>query len=358
MEGSAIYFDGKTAADIVVRLRLTPDALRFHGQDLNEQIWPLSDLEAVAPPHAGRPLRLCRAAMPGARLVLHDEIMGNAILKAAPQLRGGLRPGRMLRPLAWIAGGLVAIAVCGYVVVQLAPEGLARHLPQSWRERIGSQMEASIVETARPCTGKAGVSALAAMTARIAESGADIPPLAITVYDLPVMNAFAMPGDRIVITRELISRAASPEEVAGVLTHEIGHAANRHPEAQMVRIMGIQILINLITGGNSDTVTSMAGFAALLRYSRGAESEADDYANRIMIDAAIDPLGLRNFFRGLLKEERTQVTAGPFDALGSLLSTHPGTEERMNRIQPLPDGIAARPVLSEAQWKALKAICD
>ena len=358
MDGSAIYFDGKTAADIAVRLRLTHEALRFHSQDLNEQIWPLSDLEAVDPPHEGRPLRLCRAATPGARLVLHDEALGHAILKAAPQLRGGLRPGRMLRPLGWIAGGLAAVVVCGYLVVQLAPERLARHLPQSWRDRIGSQMEASIVETARACTGKPGVSALAAMTARIAESGADLPPLAITVYDLPVMNAFAMPGDRIVITRELISRAGSPEEVAGVLAHEIGHAANRHPEAQMVRIMGIQILINLITGGNSDTVTSMAGFAALLRYSRGAENEADAYANRIMIDAAIDPLGLRNFFRGLLKEERTQVTAGPFDALGSLLSTHPGTEERMNRIQPLPDGIAARPVLSEAQWNALKAICD
>jgi predicted Zn-dependent protease len=167
-----------------------------------------------------------------------------------------------------------------------------------------------------------------------------------------------MPGDRIVITRELISRASRPEEVAGVLAHEIGHAANRHPEAQMVRIMGIQILINLITGGNSDAVTSMAGFAALLRYSRGAESEADAYANRIMIDAAIDPLGLRNFFRGLLKEEQSKGSAGPFEVMGSLLSTHPDTEERMNRIQPLPDGIMPRPVLSDAQWQALRQICD
>jgi hypothetical protein len=52
---------------------------------------------------------------------------------------------------------------------------------------------------------------------------------------------------------------------------------------------------------------------------------------------------------GLLKEEQTKGSAGAFEAMGSLLSTHLETKERMNRIQPLPDGIAARPVLGDAQ---------
>ena len=65
-----------------------------------------------------------------------------------------------------------------------------------------------------------------------------MPPLRVRVYDIPIKNAFALPGGHIVITRGLLREATDPEEVAGLLAHEVGHVARHHPEAQMIRIAG------------------------------------------------------------------------------------------------------------------------
>jgi predicted Zn-dependent protease len=165
-----------------------------------------------------------------------------------------------------------------------------------------------------------------------------------------------MPGGRIIITRDLLERAEAPEEVAGVLAHELGHVAHRHSEAQLIRSIGLQLLLSAVTGGSSDTLGSVAGLAAILRYTRAAEREADAYANAILQKAAIDPMGLKRFFERLREQEGASA-AGVWGRLGNVLATHPGTEERIELIKPLPEGVAARPVLSEAQWRELKRIC-
>ncbi len=109
----------------------------------------------------------------------------------------------------------------------------------------------------------------------------------------------------------------------------------RHSEAQLVRATGLQFLLALITGGGSDTLSSIAGIAAILTYSREAESEADDLAVKLMTDAAIDPLGLREFFEIMLAEEGKPST-GTWGKIESSLSTHPGTEDRIKKIGPCP----------------------
>jgi predicted Zn-dependent protease len=183
-----------------------------------------------------------------------------------------------------------------------------------------------------------------------------MPSVSIRIYDIPVMNAFALPGERIVIMRELIARAEAPEEVAGVLAHELGHVAGRHAEAQLIRATGLQLLFSAATGGGGDTITTAAGLAAILRYSRAAEREADAYALATLRAAAIDPLGLKRFFERIRKEEGARPT-GAFGNIGSIFSTHPGTDDRIKAIGPLPNGIIPRPVLSDAEWQALKKIC-
>ena len=111
-------------------------------------------------------------------------------------------------------------------------------LPDAWSKRVGEQMEASLVQNAKVCQTPGGVKAIAAMLAKLAEGNPDMPPLRVRIYDIPIMNAFALPGGYIVLTRGLLREASEPGEVAGVLAHEIGHVAHHHPEAQMIRIAG------------------------------------------------------------------------------------------------------------------------
>jgi beta-barrel assembly-enhancing protease len=353
---AAVYFDGQIAADQPVTATIGADALRFEGPQTPVQSWTYSELSAIERHHAGHAFRITHAGQPGARLVLRDDAFTAELLGRAPHLKGGLSLRGAGRIAAWVAGVLLAVMAAGYLVLQLAPQKLAFVLPDSWRERVGAQVETSLTGGAKLCTGEAGMAAVSAMTARLTEGTPDLPPLSIRVYDVPVMNAFAMPGERIVITAELIRRAARPEQVAGVLAHELGHVAMRHSEAQLVRVTGLQILVSIVTGGGSDTIGSMAGLAAILSYSREAEAEADDFAIAAMTASAIDTTGLREFFELILKEEGKPST-GPFSKIGSVLNTHPGTEDRIKKIHPLPDGTVARPVMTDDQWQALKRIC-
>jgi predicted Zn-dependent protease len=210
---------------------------------------------------------------------------------------------------------------------------------------------------AKLCATSASNVALADLASRLAQGDPDAPLFELKVYDIDIVNAFALPGDRIVITGKLIQTAESPEEVAGVLAHEMGHVYHRHAEAQMVRAMGIELLLRVASGGG-DTISGLAGLLAILRYSRDAEREADSFAQDQLRKVAIDPLGLKRFFDRMMKLEGDRGSSGGiFGTVSDMMSTHPVTRERIDAIKPLPQGTAARPVLTDADWASLKKIC-
>ena len=356
MQARGVFFDGEVAADREVSIELGQDHLKFWGGGVSPQSWAYASMTAIDPPHEGHPFRMAHSAKPGARLVIGDAAFVTELLTRGPHLRSGFNPPRALRGAAWTLAGLAAVALVLYLILQLVPQRIAFLLPDSWGERVGAQIEASLTAGAKECRSATGVAALSAMIARLADGDPELPPLAIRVYDIPVMNAFALPGGRVVVTRALIEKAQAPEEVAGVLAHEAGHVSYRHSEAQLVRATGLQIVVSLATGGGGDTITSFAGLAAILRYSRAAEREADDYAIAMLRGAVIDPLGFKRFFERVRDEENKSAT-GVFGRFGSVLATHPGTDDRIARIEPLPKGVTPRPVMTQAQWQALKAIC-
>jgi hypothetical protein len=354
---AAVFFDGQTATDRPVTVRLDAGGVSFSGDGVALTRWPYSAVTPVDPFIAGRPLRLASSLAPGARLVIADDAFNAELIAQARHLRGGANVGRLARLMAWIFGGLALVALATYITMQFAPKPIAFMLPDKWRHRVGEQIEASMTEGAKLCANPRGMQAMSAMMARITEGNPDLPPVQIRAYDIPIMNAFAMPGERIVMTAELIRRAGRPEEVAGVLAHELGHVVNRHSEAQLVRVTGMQILFAIVTGGGGgDTISQMAGLAAILSYSRAAEEEADNYAIAAMTASAIDPDGLKTFFEKVLAEEKSGG-GKTFGQVGQIFATHPGTEERISHIPPLPEGVVARPVMSEEKWKDLKGIC-
>lgn len=357
MAVDAIYFDGETARDNRVSADLDVHGIIFFGEGVRPQTWSLGGLAAIDPPHVGLSLRLAHESHPGARLIIPDEGFLAELLALAPHLKGGFNSRRALRLFYWIAGGLVIFASLVYFTLNFAPQRIAILLPDNWSARVGEQMEASLVDKAKVCHTAGGDGAIAAMLGKLAEGNPDMPPLQVRIYDIPIMNAFTLPGGHIVMTRGLIERATAPEEVAGVLAHEIGHAAHHHPEAQLVRVAGLQVLLSVATGTSGGTSTSsIAGLAAILRSSRDAEREADAYAVAMLSSARIDPMGLKHFFEKVLAEEG-KSSGGAFSKLGTVFSTHPGTVERMGLIEPLPPGTQIRAPISDAQWKDLKAIC-
>ena len=357
MAVEAIYFDGETARDNRVLVSLEASGLNFAGEGVPSQHWSLSGLTAIEPAHSSQPLRLSHGSHAGARLNLRNDDFIGQLLIAAPHLAGGFNSGHVKRLFLWIGGGLAILAGLVYLTLNFAPQRLAVLLPNAWSKRVGDQMEASLVAGARNCQTAAGEKAIGALLAMLAEGNPDMPPLRVRVYDIPIVNAFALPGGNIVLTRGLLNTAAEPNEVAGVLAHEIGHVAHHHPEAQMVRVAGMQVLLSVATGtSGGNNASSLAGLAAILKSSRDAEREADAYAVATLRAAHVDPLGLKHFFEKILADEG-KSTGGALTRLGTVFSTHPVTTERIDLMKPLPANEPLKAPLTEGQWQDLKAIC-
>jgi predicted Zn-dependent protease len=140
------------------------------------------------------------------------------------------------------------------------------------------------------------------------------------------LNAFAMPGGIIVIHTGLIAATKRPEELAGVLAHEIQHVEQRHSVRGMVKELGLRGLWLAVTG---DVGATLAGQAALemtsLKFSRDDETEADNKGFDALVSAGIDPTGMPAFFKTMGEKSA--------DAPAAFLSTHPLSVDREKDLQ-------------------------
>lgn len=169
------------------------------------------------------------------------------------------------------------------------------------------------------------------------------------LVDDKAVNAFAMPAGYIVVNRGLLEKAASAEEVAGVLAHEIEHVEQRHSLRGMVQALGLSAVWMALTG---DLAAGAAGHwlkeLAGLHFSREQEALADRGGYARLVAARIDPQGMASFF------EKLAATQAGQPGLPEMLSTHPASEERAARLRELLKDAPAFPPLG-VDWPALRA---
>lgn len=164
------------------------------------------------------------------------------------------------------------------------------------------------------------------------------------------VNAFAAPGGVVVVYSGLIKQTDRPEELAGVLAHEIAHVELRHSLQGVIKKAGFSILLSVVMGDWSGSAIG-GGIATLteMKFSRDAETQADEEGLRRLVKANISPQGMPEFFGKLAKKE----SGGP-DL--SMLSTHPASQERMKMLQERISQLPARsyPPLN-LDWERIKA---
>lgn len=359
----AVYFDGEIARDHPVTVQLVGSNLQFQGPQVGATSWSIAGLHPVDPPTPGQPFRITHDNKPGARLIVRDQAFIDDLVAQNSHLKGGYSWRHLGHVFGWTAAGFAGLAALGYFAMTVLPQQVAGLLPQSWRQRMGDQVINSLVGSTKKCDTAGSRAAIAAMISALAESGVDIPAVQIDIYDMDMVNAFAVPGGRIVLTRGLLNEASEASEVTGIFAHELGHVYHLHPEAQLVRFAGLQVLAGAVSGGASgDLVSNAAGLAAILRYTRDAEREADTFARDVMVKASVDPLGLKHFFEKLMKiegikpgEPAKEVSA--LERIGNVLSTHPGTQDRIKEIMPLPEGKTPVQIMTDQQFKDLQKAC-
>jgi predicted Zn-dependent protease len=151
------------------------------------------------------------------------------------------------------------------------------------------------------------------------------------------INAFALPGGFVYVNRGLIEAADNESDLAGVISHEIGHVVGRHSAEQMKKAgianLGLGVL-EAILGARSGAAAGLAqvgsqigASAAFMKFSRDDEREADRLGVRNLYDAGYNPAGMVTFFEKLGDLRKSQPSK-----LETFFSTHPNPTERASNI--------------------------
>jgi Zn-dependent protease with chaperone function len=168
----------------------------------------------------------------------------------------------------------------------------------------------------------------------------------ITVVNDNTVNAFALPGGRIVVYSALLKEITSYPELAALLSHEFTHVNNKHSTKSIFRRLGSKVFLGLLFGrfGNvTSVVVDHADNLKSLKYSRKLEKEADMDGLSILTRREIDPKGFTDLFTHL-------KLSAPSDGLPEFLGSHPDVDKRIAYISEVSKGMAVK---EDLQLKAI-----
>ena len=353
------HSDGSSATTSPVSVRLTGAGLELRGNDKpSTRTWSYDRLQASVPLRAdAADVLLYLKEDGGQTLFVADPSFARVLLVRAPGLSSARQRWQGLKPGLAVLGA-VALLVGGLWALDLSPsQAVARHMPLEARVKIGQAVIASMAKDRKVCETAASRAALDRLTRRLTAAASDKPLNArVVLLDWPLVNAFAVPGGQIILTRGLVQHAGTADEVAGVLAHELGHTLELHPEAGIVRAMGLAAATQLALAGAQGTASNVGLLLTQLRYTRIAEQEADAHALRMLKGAGISAKGFGDFFERLEGKRAAGETTRSASELEVILRTHPPTADRIALVRSQPT-YPATPALSDGEWRALREAC-
>lgn len=353
------YFDGIQAAPVAVSVTVdeTSKALVAHAGA--EFRWPLVDIREVQDQATRDQMVIHLATDPVQRLILKDQTLAPRL----PNRNKRPKTTRRLPLLGWALAAIASVALIIFVLVPNMANQLARFIPPEGEQALGevtlnqirSAMDQTGLTPVPVCTNRDGIAALEKMQARLQAALPDEQTLTVSVLDHEMINAFALPGNYIVFFRGLIDNAQTPEEVAAVFAHEIGHVVSRDPTRHALRSAGSLGVLGLLFGdfAGGAAVLLMAERLIEASYSQEAEAQADVFAHDVLTKAEIAPSALATMF------ERFQELGGDADPFVSHFLSHPSLGDRVQAARDATsDGFDAVPILTAEEWRALQNICD
>lgn len=351
------YSDGRTAISHHVKVAIAGDQLVISGSGPQLR-WPLRGLEpAEHLSRTSKDVMLHEPGRKGGTLYVADPRFVDLLAARAPAVTAWSRRWMGWGTFFWLAGVIAAIAAMVYVTDFSPARSVANLMPRDTRAMLGKEVVRSMTGGRRVCTQPAGRAALDTLAKKLSEAtGRPSSSFSVSVIDSEVMNAFAAPGEQIVILRKLLETADSADEVAGVLAHEMGHGLELHPESGIVRTVGLMAITEFMLGG-SGGLANMGLYLTQLGYTRQAERQADAHAIAILKRSGIATQGMMDFFRRVAK--MSGEDGGSRKSMGpamDILRTHPRVAERMAVFESQPK-YPATPALTAQEWQALRSIC-
>ena len=363
--GRGIFFDGATSARHDVTVELAGDVLRIRAADATVLAqWQYDRLETLSAPDDV--LRLGQAGNPVlARLEVRDPQLAAAIDQLSlPVDRSGVTERRLrAKVIVWSLAATVSLLLVAVWGVPNIATRLTTLIPTSLERKLGAAIEAqarasldtrhagAAFECGNAAEEKPGRAAFDKLMGQL-ETAAGLPiPLGALVVRRPEANAITLPGGHVYVYQGLIAAAETPDELAGVIAHELGHVANRDGTRTVLQAAGVSLLFGIFLGDfvGGGAVVFAAKTILQTSYSRKVEAAADAYGVALMTAIGGDPRALGT----ILTRIAGTTHPGP-----KILLDHPETSDRVAAIEAMAGSAPLRPLLSRPEWAALKNICS
>ena len=354
-----IFFDGVSSRRRRVTLTLG-DALEI--AELNEvqaestvTRWAYADIRRADSP-AGILRLTATSAPPLARLEIRDISLAAEIVARCLRLDEHQTTRRgVAKIVGWSVAAAVSIVCVVLFGVPLAADRLAPLVPKPIERRIGdaSEVQVKTIFGRSTCTDPAGQAAFSKLVNRLRDAaGLDDDSMTAGVLPSSVPNAFALPGGKVYVLKALIDKAKSPDELAGILAHELGHLKHHDNMRGLIYNGGTSFLIGLLFGDvtGSSAVIFASRSVVEASYSREAETNADTFAIDIMHALGRSPKPAAELMFRITGKEGGSGFA-------NILASHPLTEDRLARMTKEDRPASGPPLLTDTEWQALKGIC-
>lgn len=221
--------------------------------------------------------------------------------------------------------------VAGYYLVRKINQSdldLSYQVSIEQEEKLGNLLKELVVDRYTLLEDNAADSAIQRIKDRLLASLDSTPyRYEIKVIRSNDINAFTIAGGNIYVFSGLLEAADSPEEVAAVLAHEIGHVEKRHVVTKLINEMSITAIVSILSGGDPSVVAEVLQSMVGNKFNRQQEMEADKFALRLLEDSNIPPKALARFF------ERLKDKDLDYNENLEILMTHPHSNKRIEQAR-------------------------
>lgn len=337
----ATLFDGQTAARQEVHLRISPGGLQIADR---AETWPWREITI----ERDQAVRLRRG---DAALIVGGTLSTPFLRAAAPYLSLPASPQHAL----WL---LPAVALLSLLALYAAfrwglpalGEFAAAHAPVEWETRLGDSAAQSLFAGLPEINDQAALEGAALLIQRLSGALGPTPyRFRVQVVRSSDVNAFALPGGRIGLFSGMVAFCRGPDELAGVMAHEMMHVVHRDGMKSLGRQASLS-LIGLLLGAPDSMALTLGSQLASFSYQRDDEARADDAALQLLARARIDPRAMASLFARMADKPAAS-------SLPVYLSTHPDPQSRaatlLRRAEALP-GAQYEPALTGDAWQRLR----
>jgi beta-barrel assembly-enhancing protease len=310
--------------------------LQFQSEAVSFNI-PLVNLE-VEFEKAGKGIFFNDSCRPDVKIFTLDQaILRHAAIRSHPHVAsvlGKRELTRSLRLTLYFVAGCLLVMWLGSLAMSAMARAVAARIPMEWEQKIGAREIEKLRKGGRLLDDSNEVAQLAALAAPLIQAlPAGRRDLKFYIADNPDPNAFALPGGHVVVNTGLLQMLDQPEELLGVLAHELAHQTKRHAMRRNIAAAGPLVIFGLFLHSDSgvgNILTLGSGLLVYQGFSQDYETEADDTGWNYLVAANIDPRGM---IHALQKLEAKEGKRGLRRSAPQALRGHPATEKRIARLE-------------------------